>query len=61
MQMLQTTNPDIYEEFKVNGNFTVKRTKNPGSAMGLDQRHEQLNKDVKGNMQFFLCIRIIKI
>ena len=51
MQMLQVTNPDIYYQFEHNGNFTVKRTKNRGSAMGLDQRHEQLNKDVKG-MQF---------
>ena len=48
MEMLKDTNPEIHHEFDVNGNFTVKRTRNRFSKMGLDQRHEQLNKDVKG-------------
>ena len=48
MEMLNETNPAIYEEFDTNRNFTVKRTQNRFSSMALDQRHEQLNKDVKG-------------
>ena len=48
MEMLKETNPDVFQKFDVNGNFTVARTKNRFSTMGLDQRHEQLNKDVKG-------------
>ena len=48
MEMLNETNPDVFQKFDVNGNFTVDRTKNRFSTMGLDQRHEQLNKDVKG-------------
>ena len=48
MEMLKETNPDVFQKFYVNGNFTVARTKNVFSTMGLDQRHEQLNKDVKG-------------
>ena len=32
-----------------NGSFAVSHTKNSFSAMGIDQRHEQLNKDVKGD------------
>ena len=40
MEMLHKTNPDIFYEFKSNGDFTVRRTKAPFSAMGLDQRHE---------------------
>ena len=37
MEILSTTNPDIFKE-SCNGNFTVKQTRNPFSAMGLDQR-----------------------
>ena len=48
MEVLKDTNPQIYEEFVTNGNFVVNRTQNRFSSMGLDQRHEQLNKDVKG-------------
>ena len=48
MIRLQWTNPDIYEEFDKNGNFTVARTQNRFSSMGIDQRHEQLNADIKG-------------
>ena len=43
MEMLNETNPEIYDEFNTNG-----RTQNRFSSMALDQRHEQLNKDVKG-------------
>ena len=49
MESLSKTNPDIFFEFSNNGNFVVSRTRNPFSSMGLDQRHEQLNKDIKGD------------
>ena len=49
MEMLDKTDPTIYEAFMTNGSFVVCRTKNSFSAMGIDQRHEQLNKDVKGD------------
>ena len=48
IEMLKETNPDVLQKFDVNGNFTVAQTKNIFSGMGLDQRHEQLNKDLKG-------------
>ena len=38
MEMLSETNPEIFNEFKSNGNLNMKRTKNLCSAMGLDQR-----------------------
>ena len=47
MENLHKTNPSVYEELKNNGNFVISRTKNPFSAMGIDHRHEQLNKDIK--------------
>ena len=47
MERLKETNPDVFRKFDVNGNSTVARTKNRFSTMGLDQRNEQLNKDVK--------------
>ena len=49
MDMLSTTNRDVFNEF-CNGNFTVKLTRNPFSAMGLDQHQDQLNKDIKGKL-----------
>ena len=49
MEMLDKTDPIIYEEFMTNGSFVVSRPKNTFSAMGIEQRHEQLNKDVKGD------------
>ena len=49
MEMLSATNQDVFNEF-CNASFTVKRTRNPFFAMGLDQRHEQLNKDVKDKL-----------
>ena len=49
METLRENNNVIYEEFVNNGNFVVGRARNPFSAMGPDQRQEQLSKDVKGN------------
>ena len=49
MDALSKSNPEIFFEFSKNGNFVVSRTKNVFSSMGLDQRHEQLNKDIKGD------------
>ena len=50
METVCENNNVIYEEFVNNGNFVVHRTRNPFFVMGLDQRHEQLSKDVKGNV-----------
>ena len=47
MEMFKETNPGVFQKFDVNGNFTVARTKNRLSTMGLNQRHEHLHKDVK--------------
>ena len=47
MEMLKDTNLEVFQEFSVYGNSTVSRTKNRFSKMGLNQRHKQLNKDVK--------------
>ena len=49
MEILHETNPTVFEEFKHQGNFLISRARNVFSAMGLDQQHEQLNKDVKGD------------
>ena len=48
MNRLRETNPDIFCEFEEHGNFTIARTRNRFSSMGIDQRHEQLNADIKG-------------
>ena len=53
MEMLKERNPDVFQKFDVNGNFTVARTKNRFLTMRLDQRHKQLNKDVKGKLLNF--------
>ena len=47
MTMLKTTNSGVYEAFNEFGCFVVSRSKRPFSSMGLDQRHEQHNKDIK--------------
>ena len=47
LQTLENSRPSVYKEF-LNGNFVVSRTSKYFSAMGLDQRQEQHNKDVKG-------------
>ena len=52
MKMLNDTNLEVFQEFSVHGNLTVARTKNRLSKMGLDQRHEQLNKNVKGKQSW---------
>ena len=39
--------PCVLQEF-LNGRFTVQKTKNPFSAMAIDQAHEQNNAHVKG-------------
>ena len=45
LQTVDESCPSVYEEF-LNGNFVVSRTSTYFSAMCLDQRHEQHNKDV---------------
>ena len=47
--MLEITNPDVYQAFNEFGCLVVSRTKKPFSSMELYQRHEQHNKDVKGD------------
>jgi len=49
LKLLSRAHPDIYRKFSVNGGFVLSRTKNPFSAMGIDQCHEQLDKFVKGD------------
>ena len=49
MEILHEANSLVYQEFHANGNFVVARTNNDFSSMALDQRHEQLNKDIKGD------------
>ena len=50
MTMLETTNSGVYEAFNEFGCFVVSRSKRSFSSMGLDQRHEQHNKDIKGDV-----------
>ena len=47
MVSLEDTNNHVFTEFSENGNFVVARTLNRFSSMGIDQRHEQLNADIK--------------
>ena len=54
MEMLQELNSSIFHEFEANGNFVVSKTKNALSSMGLDQRHEQVNKDLKGEGEWLV-------
>ena len=49
MDNLSLTDADVYLEFEENGNFVIARTLNKFSSMGIDQRHEQLNAEVKGD------------
>ena len=53
IKMLPAINPDIYQAFQELCCFVVSRTVNSFSSMGLDQIHEQQNKDVKGGMMAF--------
>ena len=48
MAVCEITNPDVYQTFNEFGCFVVSRTKKPFLSMGLNQRHEQHNKDMKG-------------
>lgn len=45
---LKDRHPDVYSEF-LKGNFTVKKTTRPFSAVAIDQAHEQNNAAVKGD------------
>ena len=47
MASLGERHPCVLQEF-LNGRFTVQKTKNPFSAMAIDQAHEQNNDHVKG-------------
>ena len=47
LMKLEIICPDIYEEF-CSGNFVVRKTTNPFSAIALDQAHEQNNATIKG-------------
>jgi hypothetical protein len=44
---LKKTHPGIFEEFRAVG-FVARKTKQPFSAIALDQAHEQCNALVKG-------------
>ena len=46
MTALQTTNPDIYQEFMV-GNFTVNKNPIPFCAVGVDHALEHINRMMK--------------
>ena len=49
MKILKVTSPSAYQAFSEFGCFVVSRTEKPFLNMGLDQRLEQENKDVKGD------------
>ena len=46
LEELATKSPALYEEFK-KGNFVMRKTDNPFSALAIDQAHEQHNADMK--------------
>ena len=48
MLKLENLHPDIFRQY-MNGNFTVQKSKRKFSLIGMDQNHEQLNKDIKGD------------
>ena len=47
LMKLECTCPEIYEEFCC-GNFVIRKTNNPFSAIAIDQAHEQNNAIIKG-------------
>lgn len=49
MGILYQKEPKIFDEFLRDGNFVISDTENVFSSMAIDQRHEQLNKDRKGD------------
>ena len=48
MVSLQSVHPDVFLQFEA-GNFMMKKTDRPFSAMAIDQAHEQNNATVKGD------------
>ena len=46
MTALETTDPDIYQEF-IDGNFTVNKNKIPFCAVGVDHALEHINRVMK--------------
>lgn len=48
MLALQTTHPDIYQEFE-KGNFAIRKTESKFLNIAIDQAHEQNNAIVKGD------------
>ena len=48
MLKLESLQPHVYKEFQ-DGGFVVQRSSHRFSSMGLDQNHEQLNKEIKGD------------
>lgn len=45
---LKDIHPEVNSQFQ-NGNFTIHKTRNPFSAISIDQAHEQNNAMVKGD------------
>ncbi|CAG9770258.1 unnamed protein product [Ceutorhynchus assimilis] len=50
LEELPTKAPDVFKEFS-SGNFVVRKTSNPFSALGVDHAHEQNNARVKGECE----------
>ncbi len=48
MMSLEQQHPEVAREFH-NGNFVVHKSKNPFSALAIDQAHEQHNAVIKGD------------
>ena len=48
MLSLENEHPQIFMEF-MEGNFVVQKSSHKFSMIGMDQNHEQLNKDIKGD------------
>ena len=44
---LPRTNPALYDEFNINGNFVIQISKKQFYTLHLGQAHEQANKEVK--------------
>ncbi len=48
MASLDSLHPDVFKEFS-DGNFVIRKTSRPFSAIGIDHAHEQANALVKGD------------
>ena len=46
-EILHQTDPQIFDEFPKDGNFVISQTQHAFSLIGINQHHEQLNKDIK--------------